>query len=94
MTRLTLLIQTAACVAAIAAAGAARAADGELSAPGQDLGAQPAPSCQASGVSGAPFGLVGHAPALSTRSHTAGGYTDPKDFKLVFFCPSRSLPAV
>jgi hypothetical protein len=96
MMRTTWLIRTAACVAAIAATGAAHAADGELLAQSQVRGSQVDPPCRGAGLSHAPLGGGEQAPVQlqSAKQLLAGGYASPKDVKLVFACRSRLVPRV
>ena len=90
MMKTTWFIRTVVCVAAIAATGAARAADGELLAQGQGRGSQVDPPCRGSGL------LAEHAPGHlePATQELAHGYASPKDAKLIFACPNRLVPTV
>lgn len=94
MTSKTWLIRSVAGIAAIAATGAAHAADGAFLA--QARGSQADPPCRTSGLSHAPIGVAEQAPGRlqSTMQEVAGGYASPKDAKLIFACPNRLVPTV
>lgn len=96
MSRTNVLIRTALCVAAIAAAGGAHAANGELTAQGDVRGSQADPSCRGSGLGEAPVALADQAPGQwqADRPQAVAGYIGPKDVKLVYACPSRTVPTV
>ena len=96
MSRTTVLIRPALWVAAIAAAGGAHAANGELTAQGDVRGSQADPSCRGSGLGEAPVALADQAPGQwqADRPQAVAGYIGPKDVKLVYACPSRTVPTV
>ena len=91
--RTTLLIRTAICVAALAAAGGAYAADAELSALAEGGSVQAEPACRGTDLGDAPFGLPDQGLGQSGQS-AAGTGASPKDLKLIFVCPSRPAPLV
>jgi hypothetical protein len=96
MLKTTDLIRTAFCLAAIAAAGGAHAANGQLTAQGDVRGLQTDPSCRGSGLGDAPVALADQAPGQwqSDKPQAVAGYIGPKDVKLVYACPSRTVPTV
>jgi hypothetical protein len=90
------LIRTAFCLAAIVAAGGAQAANGELTAQADVRGSQADPSCKGSGLGEAPIALADQAPGQwqTDKPQAVAGYIGPKDVKLVYACPSRTVPTV
>ena len=96
MSRTTTLIRTALCVAGIAVAGGAHAANGELTAQGDVRGSQADPSCRGSGLGDGPVALADQAPGqwLADKPQAVAGHVGPKDVKLVYACPSRTVPTV
>jgi hypothetical protein len=96
MSRTTTFIRTALFVAAIAGAGGAHAANGELTAQGDVRGSQVDPSCKGSGLGAGPVALADQAPGQwqADRPQAAAGHIGPKDVKLVYACPSRTVPTV
>ena len=88
-----LLIRTAICVATIAAAGGAYAADAELSTLAEGGSVRAEPSCRGADLGDAPFGLPDQGLGQSRRS-VAGPLAGSKDLKLVFLCPARPAPQV
>lgn len=96
MLRTTVLIRTAVCAALISAAGAARAADGELLAQGDVRSSQAEPACRGSGLGDAPVALADQAPGQwqADKPQALAGYISPKDIKLIYACPSRTAPTV
>jgi len=92
MSRTITLIRTTVCVAVIAAAASAHAANGELTAQGDVRGSQSDPSCRSSGLGDGPVALADQAPGQTDRPQAAA--IGPKDVKLVYACPSRTAPTV
>jgi len=94
MSKTITLIRTAVCMAAIAAAASAHAANRELTAKGDIRGSQADPSCRSSGLGDGPIAVADQAPGQWQAEKPQAVAIGPKDVKLVYACPSRTAPTV